>query len=102
MLRGRVEALAEGREGGADEGDGRFDLRGDPEGAAVRVELGGDEHAHFELEPWGDGCVSCVWGGWKGGRESWEKLTSWVDMGVTLHFNDKDCELVRGGDAGAA
>ncbi len=102
MLRGRVEALAEGRERGADEGDGGFDLRGDPEGAAVGVELGGDEHAHFELEPWGwragEICVGWVEGGKRGGG----KLTSWVDVGVTLHFNDKDCELVRGGDAGAA
>lgn len=48
------EALLHGRQGGADEGDGGLDLRGDPEGDAVGVELGRDEHAHFVLEP-------CVW-----------------------------------------
>lgn len=51
-LRGGDEALLHGGQGGADQCHRGLDLRGDPEGDAVGVELGGDEERHLVLEPW--------------------------------------------------
>ena len=51
LLGGRGKEVANGGQGGADEGDSGLDLRGDPKRRAVFVELGRDEHAHLVCEP---------------------------------------------------
>ena len=64
-------------------------MGGDPEGAAVGVELWGDTKAHFVAKPWGDALEIL-----KMGRRQITELTFGWDFRVAFHFDDEDGEFV--------